>query len=166
MARAAGFASLLALAIGAGLLGPAPGRAEVATDGTLGAKVRLTGRDVQIPARLGQVRGKNLFHSFARFGIDTSGKVTFTGPDGLKNVIGRVTGGERSTIDGTLAPISGCSTRPVSCSARTPGWRRVRASTIPVTAPTRRYRRWTWSRPRRSLNWPIEDCRTRLEARP
>jgi hypothetical protein len=30
-------------------LGLAPSRAEVATDGTLGAKVRLTGRDVKVP---------------------------------------------------------------------------------------------------------------------
>src|SRR5687767_13402545 len=85
------------------LLGSAPGRAEVATDGTLGAKVRLTGKAVKIPARLGQIRGQNLFHSFERFGVPTKGRVTFTGPDGLKNVIGRVIGGERSSIDGTLA---------------------------------------------------------------
>jgi filamentous hemagglutinin family protein len=103
MARRRDGGLLLGLALGVMLLGPAPGRAEVATDGTLGAKVRLTGRDVKIPARLGQVRGKNLFHSFQRFGIDTGGKVTFTGPDGLKNVIGRVTGGEPSRINGTLA---------------------------------------------------------------
>src|SRR4029453_1323853 len=85
------------------LLWPLAVSAEVATDGTLGAKVRLTGRDVTIPARLRQTRGKNLFHSFQRFGIETGGKVTFTGPDGLKNVIGRVTGGAPSRIDGTLA---------------------------------------------------------------
>ena len=42
------------------LLGPLAASAEVATDGTLGAKVRLTGRDVKVPARLGQVRSKNL----------------------------------------------------------------------------------------------------------
>jgi filamentous hemagglutinin family protein len=78
-------------------------RAEVATDGTLGAKVRLTGREVTVPARLGQARGRNLFHSFQRFGVPSEGRVTFTGPDGLKNVIGRVTGGAPSKIDGTLA---------------------------------------------------------------
>jgi filamentous hemagglutinin family protein len=84
-------------------LWPATSTAEVATDGTLGPKVRLTGRDVTVPARLGQTRGRNLFHSFQRFGIETGNKVTFTGPDGLKNVIARVTGGERSEIHGTLA---------------------------------------------------------------
>jgi filamentous hemagglutinin family protein len=78
-------------------------RAEVATDGTLGARVKLTGREVTVPARLGQARGRNLFHSFARFGVPSEGRVTFTGPDGLKNVIARVTGGAPSKIDGTLA---------------------------------------------------------------
>jgi filamentous hemagglutinin family protein len=103
MARRRGRSGLLGLAVGATLLWPLAGSAEVVTDGTLGAKVRLTGRDVKIPARLGQTRGQNLFHSFERFGVPTKGQVTFTGPDGLKNVIARVTGGEPSTIDGTLA---------------------------------------------------------------
>jgi filamentous hemagglutinin family protein len=103
MARRRDGRLLLGLVLSMTLLWPAPGRTEVATDGTLGAKVRLTGKDVRIPARLGQIRGKNLFHSFERFGVPTRGRVTFTGPDGLKNVIGRVTGGEPSSIDGTLA---------------------------------------------------------------
>src|SRR4051812_6724883 len=105
MARRRGYVrGLLTLtAMSAALLGPAAARAEVATDGTLGTKVRLTGKNVTVPARLGQIRGPNLFHSFERFGVPTKGRVTFTGPDGLENVIGRVTGGEPSSIDGTLA---------------------------------------------------------------
>jgi filamentous hemagglutinin family protein len=85
------------------VLRPGASAAEVVTDGSLGAKARLSGKDVKIPARLGQVGGHNLFHSFQRFGIAAGDKATFTGPDRLKNVIARVTGGERSTIDGTLA---------------------------------------------------------------
>ena len=42
----------------AAFLGPGFGRAEVTTDGSLGAKVRLTGKEVTVPARLGQVHGK------------------------------------------------------------------------------------------------------------
>src|SRR5688572_27910709 len=87
----------------AALLGSTAALAEVATDGTLGKKVRLTGKDVRIGAELGQIREKNLFHSFERFNVESQGKVTFTGPKGLDNVISRVTGGERSSIDGTLA---------------------------------------------------------------
>ncbi|MEK0085909.1 filamentous hemagglutinin N-terminal domain-containing protein [Benzoatithermus flavus] len=74
----------------------------MATDGTLGPRLRLAGPEVTIPARLGQTRGKNLFHSFARFGVEEGQRVTFTGPSGLRNIIGRVTGGAPSTIDGTL----------------------------------------------------------------
>jgi large exoprotein involved in heme utilization and adhesion len=105
MGQHRGYVRLVGLAVGMTLLGPSLGLAEVATDGTLGAKVRLTGKDVTVPARLGQVRGQNLFHSFERFGIETGNRVTFTAPERLKlkNVISRVTGGERSTIDGTLA---------------------------------------------------------------
>jgi filamentous hemagglutinin family protein len=103
MRRAGHGRRLLALAAGTVLVWPLALHAEVTTDGRLGAKVRLSGKDVTIPARLGQIRGKNLFHSFERFGIGPGGKVTFTGPDGLKNVIGRVTGGAPSRIDGTLA---------------------------------------------------------------
>jgi hypothetical protein len=69
--------------------------ADVTTDGTLGRKVKLTGRNVEVGADLGQVRGKNLFHSFERFGVPTKGKVTFTGPGGLDNVVSRVTGASR-----------------------------------------------------------------------
>src|SRR5688572_8797576 len=96
-------ASRLVALTGTILLWPALVAAEVATDGTLGDRVRLTGRTVEVPARLGQVRGQNLFHSFARFGVPARGSVTFTGPGGLENVIGRVTGGEPSAIHGTLA---------------------------------------------------------------
>ena len=78
-------------------------RADVATDGSLGPRVNLTGPDVTIGAGLGQTRGGNLFHSFQRFNVDTGGRVAFTGPGGIRNVIGRVTGGERSAIDGVLA---------------------------------------------------------------
>src|ERR671933_98395 len=77
--------------------------ADVATDGTVGRKVRLGGRNVTVGADLGQIRGKNLFHSFRRFDVPSKGSVTFTGPSGLDNVISRVTGGQASRIDGTLA---------------------------------------------------------------
>jgi filamentous hemagglutinin family protein len=77
--------------------------ADVATDGTLGRKVKLTGRAVEVGAELGRVRGKNLFHSFERFDVATKGRVTFTGPGGLDNVVSRVTGGAPSSIDGMLA---------------------------------------------------------------
>ena len=94
-----GTASYLAVA----LLAPRMAAAEVATDGSLGRRVSLRGGDIEIGAGLGQQRGGNLFHSFQKFDVETGGRVTFTGPGSVKNVIGRVTGGEPSSIDGTLA---------------------------------------------------------------
>ena len=118
-----GTASYLAVA----LLAPRMAGAEVATDGTLGRRVSLRGGDITVGADLGQQRGGNLFHSFRKFDVETRGRVTFTGPDSVKNVIGRVTGGEPSSIDGTLASTIPdadlyLSTPPASCSARTRGW--------------------------------------------
>jgi filamentous hemagglutinin family protein len=46
--------------------------------------------------------GGNLFHSFGKFSIYTGESATFSGPTSVKNVISRVTGGERSWLDGTL----------------------------------------------------------------
>ena len=94
-----GTASYLTVA----LLAPGIAAAEVATDGSLGRRVSLRGGDIEIGAGLGQQRGGNLFHSFQKFDVETGGRVTFTGPGSVQNVIGRVTGGEPSSIDGTLA---------------------------------------------------------------
>jgi filamentous hemagglutinin family protein len=75
---------------------------EVVTDGSLGPHMTLAGPAVEVGAGLGQVRGRNLFHSFTRFSVGSGEQVTFTGPDGLDNVISRVTGGAPSAIDGLL----------------------------------------------------------------
>ncbi len=76
--------------------------ADISTDGTVGAAQNLTGPDYAIPETLGTVKGSNLFHSFEKFNIKTEESATFTGSDSIKNVISRVTGGEKSEIDGTL----------------------------------------------------------------
>lgn len=90
----------------------------VVRDGTLGvapAGVVPSGidplsqpADYLIGPELGEQVGSNLFHSFERFGIGPAEVATFTGPDPIdgpqtvSNVIGRVTGGSSSEIDGTL----------------------------------------------------------------
>ncbi len=87
-----------------------PARAQVETDGSLGAATRFDGPDVELPASLGIQRGANIFYSFTRLDVPTDGFVTFT-PDGsigrIDNVISRVTGGYLSSIDGTLASTIG-----------------------------------------------------------
>jgi filamentous hemagglutinin family protein len=85
------------------LLVAAPAQAQIVTDGSVGPKVSLRGGEIEIGADLGTRRGDNLFHSFEKFGIATGQTATFTGPGTIKNVISRVTGGEISNIDGTLA---------------------------------------------------------------
>src|SRR3954452_7148176 len=102
MADAVRFPNLVSPLL-ATLLAAAPAHAQIVTDGTLGPKVSLSGSTVDIGAQLGTQRGDNLFHSFEKFGIAAGQTATFTGPDTVKNVISRVTGGEISTIDGTLA---------------------------------------------------------------
>src|SRR3954449_12385417 len=87
----------------AALLATGPVQAQIVTDGSVGPKVSLHGGQIEIGANLGSRRGDNLFHSFEKFGIATGQTATFTGPGAIKNVISRVTGGEVSNIDGTLA---------------------------------------------------------------
>ncbi|MBK5968611.1 filamentous hemagglutinin N-terminal domain-containing protein [Thiorhodovibrio winogradskyi] len=77
-------------------------RADIATDGSMGPRLDLKGPDMQIGAELGKTHGNNLFHSFQQFNIPTDQSATFTGPDNIQNVIGRVTGGQASNIDGAL----------------------------------------------------------------
>jgi filamentous hemagglutinin family protein len=79
----------------------APAVAEVGTDGTAGPRVRLSG-DFEVGPGLGTKAGHNLFHSFEKFSLANGERATFSGPDDIRNVISRVTGGERSEIDGTI----------------------------------------------------------------
>jgi filamentous hemagglutinin family protein len=87
-------ACILALAGGA--------RAGVTLDGTVGPAGSLSGPHFAIPAEVGSTRGANLFHSFGRFSLTSSESATFTGPPAIQNIIGRVTGGEASNIDGLV----------------------------------------------------------------
>lgn len=76
-------------------------QAQITLDGSLGQGA-LRGPHYVIPASLGQQRGPNLFHSFAHFNILPGQSATFTGPATIDNILSRVTGGERSLINGIL----------------------------------------------------------------
>lgn len=91
-----------AVTVVAALFSPEMISAQVATDGSLGPAVTLDGADIEVGQELGSRVGDNLFHSFDRFSIAVDQQVTFTGDEGIDNVISRVTGGEVSTIAGTL----------------------------------------------------------------
>ena len=81
---------------------PVISQAEISTDGTMGPAVNLSGPDYAISENLGTRTGNNLFHSFDHFNISTGESATFSGAPEISNVIGRVTGGETSSINGAL----------------------------------------------------------------
>ena len=77
--------------------------AQIQTDGTMGPVTSASG-NVVIPNTLGTQAGGNLFHSFSVFNIREGESALFTSSFAgvTSNVIGRVTGGTRSAIDGVL----------------------------------------------------------------
>jgi filamentous hemagglutinin family protein len=90
-------AALVVLAFAAGAW------AQVRTDGSVGAARSLTGPNYAIPESLGRRAGSNLFHSFQVFSIGRGEAAVFsTTTPTLSNVIGRVTGGEPSHIQGAI----------------------------------------------------------------
>ncbi len=74
-------------------------------DGTIGTagKIDLPGPNYAIKPEYGKQSGPNLFHSFQQFNIHNGESATFSGPDSVKNIISRVTGGSASWIDGKLS---------------------------------------------------------------
>jgi large exoprotein involved in heme utilization and adhesion len=74
----------------------------ITIDGRFSTAQTLTGPNYDIGANLGKQVGGNLFHSFGKFGLATKETATFSAPAVISNVIGRVTGGSRSDIDGNI----------------------------------------------------------------
>ena len=72
----------------------------ITSDGTMGTAVSQAGTTYNIDG--GTIRGTNQFHSFGLFSVGTGDTASFNGPSGIANIIGRVTGGQQSIIDGIL----------------------------------------------------------------
>ena len=86
-----------------GCLAPSVGVAQhITIDGSFSAGQTLIGPNYTIGANLGKQVGGNLFHSFGIFGLSQGENATFTGPSSVTNVIGRVTGGTVSSINGAI----------------------------------------------------------------
>jgi filamentous hemagglutinin family protein len=80
----------------------------ITSDGTMGTNVSLAGSVYNIDG--GTIRGSNQFHSFGQFSVGTGDTASFNGPSLISNIIGRVTGGQQSVIDGLLkSTISGAN---------------------------------------------------------
>ena len=85
--------------------------AGVTIDGTLSPATTLAGPKYQINEAHGLKAGTNLFQSFGQFSIATGESAQFNVSTGIANIIGRVTGGSLSSIDGQLSAfIAGSST--------------------------------------------------------
>ena len=74
--------------------------AQVVVDNSFGNAGVLNGPNFKIPETLGKTVGDNLFHSFSEFSLQSGQSATFTGPDSIQNILGRVTGAKVSEIDG------------------------------------------------------------------
>ena len=71
-------------------------------DNSFGNAGVLNGPNFKIPETLGKTVGDNLFHSFSEFSLQSGQSATFTGPDSIQNILGRVTGAKVSEIDGLI----------------------------------------------------------------
>ncbi|MBD2103047.1 filamentous hemagglutinin N-terminal domain-containing protein [Leptolyngbya sp. FACHB-261] len=86
--------------------------AQVTPDATLGAERSVVRSEVSNGSPRQQIdggatRGTNLFHSFRSFNVGEGQSVYFRNPAGIENIIGRVTGRNRSNIQGTLGVLGG-----------------------------------------------------------
>ena len=73
----------------------------IRADDTLSTQV-LTSDNVNFTISNGDEAGTNLFHSFEEFSIPLGGTATFEHPVSIVNIINRITGGNRSEINGVI----------------------------------------------------------------
>lgn len=77
---------------------------KITPDGTLGTESFVVTPNVVVHGLPGDqidggaIRYPNLFHSFHQFKLNIGGRAFFTSPAGIKNIVGRVTGGSRSDL--------------------------------------------------------------------
>lgn len=102
-----GLASFLA-AVGALWMGEKRTDAQIAPDTTLGSEnSTITSTDTVDTINGGATRGANQFHSFQEFNVGEGRAAVFTNPNGIENILARVTGANPSNILGTLGTVGG-----------------------------------------------------------
>ena len=72
----------------------------ITSDGTLGTIISTNRANYEING--GTTLGPNQFHSFGSFNILEGESASFRGPETIQNIVGRVTGGSSSFINGPL----------------------------------------------------------------
>ena len=89
--------------------------AEIIPDSSLGNETSIITPDVVIEDKLadliegGAIRDNNLFHSFEKFNVPLGDNIYFASPDGIDNILTRVTGNNISEIFGTLGVNGGAN---------------------------------------------------------
>jgi filamentous hemagglutinin family protein len=99
------------------LLSATPAKAQITPDNTLGAErsvfttnTLIQGKGINADSITGGAqRGRNLFHSFSDFNVIAGQKVYFANPSDVTNILTRVTGGNQSSILGTLGVDGGAN---------------------------------------------------------
>ena len=90
--------ALLSGLFGLGLITPVT--AQVSPDGSLGTEANTDNNITEITG--GTRSESNLFHSFQEFSVETGAEAFFNNAVDINNIIGRVTGGNISNIDGLI----------------------------------------------------------------
>ncbi len=98
----ASLAAIAALAIPLSLLRLQPASAQSITPSGSGTQVTPSGAGYQITGGSTSADGGNLFHSFEQFGLSAGEWANFIADPAVQNILGRITGGDASLIDGTL----------------------------------------------------------------
>jgi filamentous hemagglutinin family protein len=106
------YLALVAVCFFAAFVPPRSSAQNISIDGRFSPAqtLRAIGGNYSVDANFGKQVGSNLFHSFGKFGLSTGESATFSGPATISNVIGRITGGTQSNIDGQIrSTITGAS---------------------------------------------------------
>ncbi|MDJ0593321.1 MAG: filamentous hemagglutinin N-terminal domain-containing protein, partial [Pleurocapsa sp. MO_226.B13] len=90
-----------------GIIVPQSSSAEPVADTTTGTNVTQNGNQFDIDG--GTRAGDNLFHSFEKFGLTREQTANFLSNPDIANILGRVTGGDASFIDGLIQVTGGNS---------------------------------------------------------